>query len=79
MVLGGTLIGALAGALLLAHARLWVPLLPALLTASVALVARHSVERYTDAKRTRVRSAPHPLTRAFGRTAHEAEAVSHER
>jgi uncharacterized membrane protein YoaK (UPF0700 family) len=72
MVLGGTLIGALAGALLLAHARLWMPLLPALLTAGVAVVARHRIERYTDATRTTLSSAPHPLTRAFGRTADQA-------
>ncbi len=32
MVLGGTLLGALVGALLLAHLRLWMPLLPVLLT-----------------------------------------------
>jgi uncharacterized membrane protein YfcA len=79
MVLGGTVIGALAGALLLAHARLWMPLLPALLTAGVAVVARCSVERYADATRTAVSSAPHPLTRAFGRTANDAGAVSHGR
>jgi uncharacterized membrane protein YoaK (UPF0700 family) len=79
MVLGGTLIGALAGALLLAHARLWMPLLPALLTAVVAVVARCSVERHADATRTTVSSAPHPLTRAFGRTANDAGAVSHGR
>jgi uncharacterized membrane protein YoaK (UPF0700 family) len=79
MVLAGTMLGALAGALLLAHARLWMPLLPALLTAGVAAVARHTVERHNDATRTTVSSAPHPLTRAFGRTAHEAEAVSRGR
>ena len=79
MVLGGTLIGALAGALLLTHARLWMPLLPALLTAGVAVVARYRLERCTDATRTTVSSAPHPSTRAFGRTAHKAGAVSHGR
>lgn len=76
MVLGGTLTGAVAGALLLAHARLWMPLLPALLTAAVAVVARYRVERYTDAARTTASSAPHPLARAFGRTAQEAGAAS---
>jgi uncharacterized membrane protein YoaK (UPF0700 family) len=76
MVLGGTLMGALAGALLIAHARLWMPLLPALLTAAVAVIARYSVERHTDATRTTVSSAPHPLTRAFGRTAREPGTVS---
>ena len=78
MVLAGTLVGALAGALLLAHARLWMPLLPALLTAGVA-VARHRVERCTAATRTAVSSAPHPLTRAFGRTDQDAGAVSRGR
>jgi uncharacterized membrane protein YoaK (UPF0700 family) len=78
-VLGGTLIGALAGALLLAHARLWMPLLPALLTAGVAVVARYRIERHTDATRTTVSSAPHPLTRAFGRTADTAGTVSRGR
>ena len=79
MVLGGTLIGALFGALLLAHARLWMPLLPALLTAVVAVVARHSVEGCTDPTRTTVSSAPHPLNRAFGRTSTEREPVPHGR
>jgi uncharacterized membrane protein YoaK (UPF0700 family) len=79
MVLGGTLIGALAGALLLAHARLWMPVLPALLTAGVAVIARATVERCQGGTRTTVSSAPHPLTRAFGRTTDEAQAVSHGR
>ena len=79
MVLGGTLIGALAGALLLAHARLWMPLLPALLTAGVAVVARYRIEPYTDATRTTMSSAPHPSTRAFGRTADKAGTVSRGR
>jgi uncharacterized membrane protein YfcA len=76
MVLGGTLIGALTGALLLEHARLWMPSWPALLTAGVAVVARRSVERHTDATRTTVSSARRPLNRSFGRTAHEAGAGS---
>jgi uncharacterized membrane protein YoaK (UPF0700 family) len=79
MVLGGTLIGALAGALLVAHARLWMPLLPALLTGGVAVVARYRVQPGTDVARTTVSSAPHPLTRAFGRTRHETGAVFRER
>jgi uncharacterized membrane protein YoaK (UPF0700 family) len=45
LVLGGTLPGALVGALLLAHLRLWMPLLPALLTIGVAVAARQSVEQ----------------------------------
>ena len=76
MVLGGTLIGALAGALLLAHARLWMPLLPALLTGGVALVARYRVEGCADATKTTLLSAPHPLNRGFGRSPGEPEAVS---
>ena len=40
LVLGGMLFGALAGALLLTHARLWMPLLPALVTGGVAVTAR---------------------------------------
>lgn len=79
MVLGGTLIGALAGALLVAHARLWMPLLPALLTAGVAVAGRCLVEPHTDATRTTMSCAPHPSTRAFGRTADKAGAVSHGR
>jgi uncharacterized membrane protein YoaK (UPF0700 family) len=79
MVLGGTLIGALAGALLLAHARLWMPLLPAVLTAGIAVVGRFRVERCTGAAQTTVSSAPRPLTRAFGRTADKARAVSNGR
>ena len=79
MVLGGTLLGALVGALLLVHARLWMPLLPALLTAGVALLARHSIERCTDVERTTMSSAPHPYTRAFGRAVHDAGAAPHGR
>jgi uncharacterized membrane protein YoaK (UPF0700 family) len=76
MVLGGTLLGALLGALLLTHMRQWMPLLPALLTAGVVIVARRSVERYTDVTRTTVSAARRPLDRGFGRTAREAGAVS---
>jgi uncharacterized membrane protein YoaK (UPF0700 family) len=59
LVLGGTLLGALAGALLLAHLRLWMPLLPVLLTGGVAVAAHRSVERYVDPARTAVSSALH--------------------
>jgi uncharacterized membrane protein YoaK (UPF0700 family) len=68
MVLAGTLLGAFVGALLVSHARAWMPLLPALLTAAVALVARHTVERHFDPTRTTVSAAPHPLKRGFGRS-----------
>jgi uncharacterized membrane protein YoaK (UPF0700 family) len=68
LVLGGTLLGALAGALLLAHARLWMPVLPVLLTGGVAVAAHRSVERYVDPTRTTVSAAPHPLDRGFGRS-----------
>ncbi|MFZ2052541.1 MAG: hypothetical protein WB698_16055 [Solirubrobacteraceae bacterium] len=44
LVLGGTLLGTLVGALLLAHLRLWMPLLPALLTGGVVVDAHQSVE-----------------------------------
>ena len=68
MVLVGVLLGALVGALLLAHLRLWMPLLPVLLTAGVALAARRSIEDHADSTRTTVSTAPHPRTRAFGRS-----------
>jgi uncharacterized membrane protein YoaK (UPF0700 family) len=68
LVLGGTLLGALAGALLLAHLRLWMPLLPALLTTGVAVAAHQTVEQYADPARNTMSSAPHPLDRAFGRS-----------
>lgn len=48
LVLGGTLIEALVGALLVAHLRLWMPLLPALLTSGVAVAAHQSIEQYVD-------------------------------
>jgi len=48
LVLGGTLLGALVGALLLAHLRLWMPLLPALLTGGVAVAAHQGIEQYVD-------------------------------
>jgi uncharacterized membrane protein YoaK (UPF0700 family) len=76
LVLGGTLLGALAGALLLAHVRLWMPLLPALLTGGVALAARHSVEGHVDRTRTTMSVVPHPLNRAFGRSPRTRGAVS---
>jgi uncharacterized membrane protein YoaK (UPF0700 family) len=48
LVLGGTLMRALVGALLLAHLGLWMPLLPVLLTSGVAVAAHHSIEQYVD-------------------------------
>ena len=63
LVLGGTLLGALVGSLLLAHLRLWMPLLPALITGGVAVAAHRSVERQMDPTRTTVSGAPHPLKR----------------
>jgi uncharacterized membrane protein YoaK (UPF0700 family) len=68
LVLAGTLLGALAGALLLAHLRLWMPLLPALLTAGVVVAAHRTVEPYVDPTRTTVSAGVHPLDRAFGRS-----------
>jgi uncharacterized membrane protein YoaK (UPF0700 family) len=68
LVLVGTLLGALAGSLLLAHARLWMPLLPVLLTAGVAAIAHRSIEGHVDADRASVSAAPHPAERAFGRS-----------
>jgi uncharacterized membrane protein YoaK (UPF0700 family) len=68
LVLGGTLLGALVGALLFAHLRLWMPLLPLLLTGGVAVAAHHTVEQYVDPTRTTVSAAPHPLNRGFGRS-----------
>jgi uncharacterized membrane protein YoaK (UPF0700 family) len=77
LVLVGLLLGALAGALLLAHARPWMPLLPALLTAGVAISAHRSIEGHIDPSRTTVSAAPHPRARAFGRSPDESGAVSH--
>jgi uncharacterized membrane protein YoaK (UPF0700 family) len=54
LVLGGTLLGALVGALLLDHLRLWMPLLPVLLTGGVAVAAHRSVERYVDPARPQI-------------------------
>jgi uncharacterized membrane protein YoaK (UPF0700 family) len=68
LVLGGTLLGALVGALLLAHLRLWLPMLPVVLTAGVAVAAHQSVAQYVDPTRTTVSVAPHPLSRGFGRS-----------
>ena len=76
LVLGGMLLGALVGALLLAHVRVWMPLLPVLLTGGVALTARRSVEDHVDGARTRLSAAPHPLNRAFGRSPAEPGALS---
>jgi uncharacterized membrane protein YoaK (UPF0700 family) len=75
LVLAGTLIGALAGALLLAHLRLWMPLLPVLLTTGVAVAAHQSVEQYVDPARTTVSAALHPLDRGFGRSAGEPPSI----
>jgi uncharacterized membrane protein YoaK (UPF0700 family) len=79
LVLGGTLFGALAGALLLAHLRLWMPLLPLLLTTGVAVAAHQSVEQTVDPTRTSVSTAPHPLNRAFGRSSGEPPSMPHGR
>jgi uncharacterized membrane protein YoaK (UPF0700 family) len=79
LVLGGMLLGALVGALLLAHMRLWMPLLPALLTGGVAMTARRSIEDHVDPTRTTLSTAPHPLNRAFGRSPDAPGAVSHGR
>ncbi|HUE28112.1 MAG TPA: YoaK family protein [Solirubrobacteraceae bacterium] len=45
MVLAGAILGALAGSLLIAHARLWMPLLPIVVTAGVAASARAVFKR----------------------------------
>lgn len=79
LVLGGTLLGALVGALLLAHARPWMPLLPVLLTGGVALAARHSLEDHVEPTRTTVSAALHPLDRGFGRSAGELHVPPHGR
>jgi uncharacterized membrane protein YoaK (UPF0700 family) len=79
LVLGGTLLGALIGALLLAHLRLWMPLLPVLLTTGVAVAAHHTVERYVDPTRTAVSAARHPLDRGFGRSPGEPPSMPHAR
>src|ERR1700759_2008466 len=79
LVLSGVLLGALAGALLLAHARLWMPLLPVLLTVGVALTARRSLEAPVDPTRTTLSADPHPLARAFGRSAGNPGTASHGR
>jgi uncharacterized membrane protein YoaK (UPF0700 family) len=65
LVLDGTVLGAV----LLAHVRLWMPLLPLLLTGGVAVAAHRSVERYVDTARATTSAALHPLDRAFGRSA----------
>ena len=68
LVLAGTLLGAFAGALLLAHLRLWMPLLPILTTGGVALAAHRSFRRDVFPGRTTVSAATHPLDRGFGRS-----------
>lgn len=68
MVLIGVLAGAAIGSLLLSAARLWMPLLPVLLTTGVALVARARVEAYRDPTREAISAAPHPRARAYGRS-----------
>jgi uncharacterized membrane protein YoaK (UPF0700 family) len=79
LVLGGTLLGALVGALLLAHARLWMPLLPVLLTGGAAVAARHSLEDHVEPTRTTVSAALHPLDRGFGRSAGDLHTPPHGR
>jgi uncharacterized membrane protein YoaK (UPF0700 family) len=68
MVLIGVLAGAAIGALLLSGARLWMPLLPVILTTGVALVARARVEEYRDPDREAISAAPHPRARGYGRS-----------
>jgi uncharacterized membrane protein YoaK (UPF0700 family) len=79
LVLAGTVLGALAGALLLAHLRLWMPLLPLLLTAGVAVAARQSVEHHVEPMQGTVSSKPHPLNRRFGRSPNEPPSTPHGR
>ncbi len=79
LVLAGTLFGALIGALLVAHLRLWVPLLPLLLTGGVAVVAHQSIEQHVDPTRTTVSAAPHPVNRAFGRSPGEPPSMPRAR
>jgi uncharacterized membrane protein YoaK (UPF0700 family) len=79
LVLGGTLLGALVGALLLAHLRLWMPLLPVLVTGGVAVAAYQSVEQYVDPARTTVSAASRPLNRGFGRSRGEPPPMPHAR
>jgi uncharacterized membrane protein YoaK (UPF0700 family) len=79
LVLAGTLLGALVGALLLAHLRLWMPLLPLLLTGGVAVAAHQSVEQAVDPARATVSAAPHPLNRGFGRSPGEPPSMPHGR
>jgi uncharacterized membrane protein YoaK (UPF0700 family) len=71
LVLAGTLLGAIVGAVLLAHLRLWMPLLPLLVTGGVAVAAHQSIEQYVDPTRTTVSAALHPLNRLFGRSSSE--------
>lgn len=77
LVLGGMLGGALLGALLLGSARVWMPLLPALLTGGVAVAAHRTVEDQLDPENTGVSAAPHPLDRGFGRSAGEPASFRH--
>jgi uncharacterized membrane protein YoaK (UPF0700 family) len=79
LVLAGTLLGAIAGALLLAHLRQWMPLLPVLLTGGVAVAAHQSIEQHADPTRTTVSAAPHPLNRGFGRSPAEPRSRPHGR
>ena len=67
LVLGGLLLGALLGALLLDYARLWMPALPVLLVGGVAVVAHRTLEESVDPARIALSAAPHPTTRGFGR------------
>jgi uncharacterized membrane protein YoaK (UPF0700 family) len=79
LVLGGTVLGALAGALLLAHLRLWIPLLPVLLTSGVAAAAHRGIEQPAESARTTISAAAHPLDRGFGRSAGDPPASSRGR
>jgi uncharacterized membrane protein YoaK (UPF0700 family) len=79
LVLAGTLLGAVVGALLLAHLALWMPLLPVLLTSGAAVAAHLSIEQHVDPTRTTVSVAPHPLDRRFGRSPSEPPSMPHAR
>jgi uncharacterized membrane protein YoaK (UPF0700 family) len=76
LVLTGTLCGALAGGLMLAYARLWMPLLPLALTGGVALAARLRVEGHVDLDKPSLSSASRPQARAFGRSPDRPQALS---
>jgi uncharacterized membrane protein YoaK (UPF0700 family) len=77
LVLLGTLLGSLVGSLLLAHLRLWMPLLPILLTGGVAVAAHQSIEQAVEPTRSTASATPHQLDRAFGRSPGEHHSMTH--